>query len=242
MSGSQRPEQDGSSVRRRYTVPLVIAATAVLAVSMIRNGTDPRSGPPRPASIDAPGTAGDPDAYADPEGTDGVLPLTTPTSATADAGPPAPLASSAPTEVRIPALGVDAPVTTVGPDPDGGVGAPPPAYKNLAGWFTGAPTPGERGTAVIDGHVDNMQGPAVFYGLGALHKGNLVEVSRADGSTAVFTVYGIELFAKNDFPGDRVYGDAGGPELRVITCGGGFTKKTGYDSNVVVFARLSAVR
>ena len=63
-------------------------------------------------------------------------------------------------------------------------GAPPPEDPNLAGWFTGAVSPGEKGTAVVVGHVDNQQGPAVFYGLGALKKGNRVEVMRKDGKTA----------------------------------------------------------
>lgn len=251
MADGQRPEEGDRSVERRYTLPLVIAAAALLAVSMIRHGSETQAGPPQPAAGDAPtgvssSPAGNGGGYgtgapaigSGATGTGGIGPVPSATPST----PPSPLASSAPIEVLIPALGVDAPVTTVGPDPDGGVGAPPPEYKNLAGWYTGAPTPGEQGTAVIDGHVDNMQGPAVFYGLGALHKGNQVDVVRSDGSTAVFTIYGIEVFAKNAFPGERVYGDTGKPELRVITCGGGFTKKTGYAGNVVVFARLSEVR
>ncbi len=247
MAGTQRPERGGTPARRRYTVPMVIAATAVLAVSMIRGSGD-SSGPPQPASVDAPvdtpaGTSADPGEVPAAPGVltaDGTVSPLLPAPPSSVAGL-TPLPFSAPTEVRIPALGVDAPMTTVGAEPDGGIGAPPPEYANLAAWFTGAPSPGERGTAVIDGHVDNMQGPAVFYGLGALHKGNHVEVVRADGVTAVFTIYGVEVFAKDDFPGDRVYGPSEGPELRVITCGGGFSKKTGYDSNVVVFARLSAV-
>ncbi|CAM5395212.1 class F sortase [Streptomyces hirsutus] len=92
------------------------------------------------------------------------------------------------------------------------------------------------------GHVDNGLGPTVFYGLGSLEKGNRVEVEREDGKTAVFEIYGIEVFAKNDFPGDRVYNSKGSSELRVITCGGGFTQQDGYDGNVVVFARLAEVR
>jgi hypothetical protein len=44
------------------------------------------------------------------------------------------------------------------------------------------------------GHVDNAQGPAVFYGLGALKQGNKVEVLRKDGKLAVFEVYGIEVY------------------------------------------------
>ena len=95
-----------------------------------------------------------------------------------------------------------------------------------------------RGTSVIVGHVDNMKGPAVFYGLGSLQKGNHIEVARFDGRTAVFEVYGVEVFDKATFPGTRVYGDTGQPELRVITCGGGFSRSRGYDGNVVAFARL----
>jgi hypothetical protein len=144
--------------------------------------------------------------------------------------------------VRIPSIRVDAPAMPVGLDAQGWVDAPPARDPNLAGWFTGAVSPGEKGTAVVVGHVDNNQGPAVFYGLGALKKGTEVEILRADRKTAVFEIYGIEVFAKNDFPGDRVYGNSGIPELRVITCGGGFSKQNGYDGNVVVFARLVEVR
>jgi sortase (surface protein transpeptidase) len=130
----------------------------------------------------------------------------------------------------------------VGLDVDGWVAAPPPEDPNLAGWFTGGVTPGEKGTAVVVGHVDNKQGPAVFYNLGALKKGTRVEVARKDGKTAVFEIYGIEVFDKKNFPGDRVYASKGAPELRVITCGGGFSKQHGYDGNVVAFARLVEVR
>lgn len=155
---------------------------------------------------------------------------------------PAPLPYSVVSRVRIPAIQVDAPVVPVGLDAAGWVDAPPPDNPNLAGWFTGAVSPGEKGTSVIVGHVDNIQGPAVFYGLGALKKGNRVEVLRKDGKTVTFEVYGIEVFEKNNFPGDRVYGSKGTPELRVITCGGGFSKQHGYDGNVVVFARLVEAR
>lgn len=120
--------------------------------------------------------------------------------------------------------------------------APPPQERNLAGWYEGSPTPGSRGTAVLDGHVDNKEGPAVFYELGSLEPGRHIEVDRADGRTAVFTAYGVEVVNKDDFPAARVYGPKGEAELRVITCGGGFSKTTGYDGNVVVFARLTEVR
>ncbi len=153
-----------------------------------------------------------------------------------------PVAYAPPARIRIPAIQVDAPIIPVGLDGDGWVGAPPPEDPNLAGWFTGAVTPGEKGTAVVVGHVDNQLGPAVFYALGALKKGSRVEVDRQDGKTVVFEVYGVEVFEKDNFPGDRVYGSKGAAELRVITCGGGFSEQNGYAGNVVTFARMVEVR
>ncbi|MGW4564912.1 class F sortase [Streptomyces sp. NPDC004561] len=219
MSASELAEEEE---RRRKRAPWgVIALVLLTGLALIRNGSGEFDvGPPQPASAAAPDTRA-------PRSTVAAEPLALPFSA-AD-------------RIRIPVIHVDAPVMAVGLDANGWVGAPPPDDPNLAGWFTGAVSPGEKGTAVVVGHVDNKQGPAVFYGLGALKKGNRVEVLRKDGKTAVFEVYGVEVFSKASFPGDRVYGSKGTPELRVITCGGGFSKQNGYDGNVVVFARLVAV-
>ncbi|MFE0514298.1 class F sortase [Streptomyces sp. NPDC058964] len=199
-----------------------IALVLLTGLALIRNGSGEFDvGPPQPAQA----------AAADSR-----------VSAPAVPGNPQALPFSTVDRVRIPAIRVDAPVVPVGLDTDGWVTAPPPEDPNLAGWFTGAVSPGEKGTSVIVGHVDNTKGPAVFYALGSLKKGNRIEVARTDGKTAVFEIYGIEVFAKSNFPGDRVYGSKGTPELRVITCGGGFSKQHGYDGNVVVFARLAKVR
>ncbi|MFJ1807439.1 MULTISPECIES: class F sortase [unclassified Streptomyces] len=223
MSAYELSEVAEEEERRRKRAPWgVIALVLLTGLALIRNGSGEFDiGPPQPASA----------AAADSRAAGGALGRT-----------PAPLAYAVPDRVRIPAIRVDAPVMSVGLDADGWVGAPPPEDPNLAGWFTGGVSPGEKGTAVVVGHVDNTLGPAVFYGLGALKKGNRVEVSRMDGKTAVFEIYGIEVFAKNNFPGDRVYASKGAPELRVITCGGGFSKANGYDGNVVAFARLVEVR
>ena len=96
--------------------------------------------------------------------------------------------------ILIPAIGLDAPVTAVGSDRAGWINAPPAENKNLAGWYTGSVSPGERGSAIIVGHVDNRAGPAVFFSLGALRKDAQIDVLRTDGRTAVFDVYGIETF------------------------------------------------
>ncbi|MEE1816993.1 class F sortase [Streptomyces sp. SP18ES09] len=203
-----------------------IAVVLLIGVHLVRGGTGElqAAGPPQPV------------AAAAPDGTGAGL------AALAPLPVPAPLPASPPVRVRVPAVRIDAPVTAVGLDPDGWVEAPPPEENRLAGWFTGAVTPGERGTAVVVGHVDTPAGRAVFYDLGALGRGHRVEVARRDGRTAVFVVYGVEVVPKEDFPAERVYGDLGVPELRLITCGGTFTQESGYAGNVVVSARLVEVR
>ncbi|MBC9725962.1 class F sortase [Streptomyces sp. TRM68367] len=222
MSASELAEAEEEARRKKRAPWGVIALVLLTGLALIRNGSGEFDvGPPQPATA----------AAADSRVPGGTF-----------AGAVQPLPYAVPDRVRIPAIQVDAPVMAVGLDAQGWVDAPPPEDPNLAGWFTGAVSPGEKGTAVVVGHVDNRQGPAVFYGLGALKKGNRVEVTRQDGKTAVFEIYGIEVFAKDNFPGDRVYGSKGGPELRVITCGGGFSKQNGYQGNVVVFARLVEVR
>jgi hypothetical protein len=153
---------------------------------------------------------------------------------TAPALPPSP-----PLRIRIPSIRVNAPLTGLGLTESGSLDVPPPGNKNLAGWYEAGTTPGEPGTAIVDGHVDNADGPAVFYDLGALEKGSTIAVDRRDGTTAVFTVDAIEVYQAKDFPDDKVYGAAQRPELRVITCGGGYTRATGYQGNVVVFAHLT---
>ncbi|MCX5253861.1 class F sortase [Streptomyces canus] len=223
MSASELAGLAEEEEQRKKRAPWgVIALVLLTGLALIRNGSGEFDvGPPQPASA----------AAADSRVHGSVF-----------GNAPAPLPYAAPDRVSIPAIRVDAPMLPVGLDSDGWVGAPPPEDPNLAGWFTGAVSPGEKGTAVVVGHVDNKQGPAVFYALGALKKGNRVEIRRKDGKTAVFEIYGIEVFEKNNFPGDRVYASKGTPELRVITCGGGFSKHNGYDGNVVAFARLVEVR
>ncbi|MGP3951887.1 class F sortase [Streptomyces sp. 7N604] len=203
-----------------------IILVLLIGVALIRNGSHAESGPPQPTSD----SAAEHRSEAAHKSSAPASPL------------PGPLPASTPSRVVIPAIRIDAPLMPVGLDPEGWVDAPPATEKNLAGWFKDAVSPGQSGTSVIVGHVDNQTGPVVFYNLGALRKGHRVEVVREDGRTAVFEIYGIEVFEKRNFPADRVYGDTGRPELRVITCGGGFSKTNGYSGNVVVFARMTDVR
>ncbi|MFF3398000.1 class F sortase [Streptomyces sp. NPDC002659] len=211
----------GGSESRKRSPWGVLALVMLTGLAMMRNGVDVGLGPPQPAAAASQSRPGE--AFA-PLVAAQTLPY-------------------APAErVRIPAIKVDAPVMNVGLDPDGWIEAPPPQDPNIAGWYQNGISPGQRGTAVVVGHVDNLSGPAVFYGLGSIVKGEHIEVARFDGKTAVFEVYGVEVFSKANFPGAHVYGDTGYAELRVITCGGGYSKGRGYDGNVVVFARMVKVR
>ena len=150
-----------------------------------------------------------------------------------------PLARSAPVEIRIPGIGVDAPVMPVGRDADRTVQVPPLAAHNLAGWYQYGPSPGQRGPAVILGHVDSATGISVFYYLKNMHAGDKVYVTLADGKVAAFAVDGLQKAAKDAFPTASVYGKAAYPSLRLITCGGPFDEATGhYVDNVIVYAHL----
>ncbi|KOU77798.1 peptidase C60 [Streptomyces sp. MMG1533] len=151
------------------------------------------------------------------------------------------LPPSDPVQLRVPAIGVNAPMTELTLDETGALRPPSADMPAFAGWYGDGTTPGSVGTAVTTGHVDTQQGPGVFYRLGALAKGDTIEITRADRRTAVFTVDAVELYAKEAFPDEKVYGSSDRPELRVITCGGEYAEETGYQGNVVVYATLTAV-
>lgn len=156
--------------------------------------------------------------------------------------PPRPLPRSPATVLRVPSLGIDARIVPLRLGPDRRLGTPPLDRPGLVGWYAGGPTPGERGTAVAVGHRDTRTGPAVFAGLAQVAEGARIEARRADGRTAVYTVDRVRVFDKDTFPDKEVYGPSRRPELRVLTCGGLFRHATGYTSNVVVFAHLTATR
>jgi hypothetical protein len=151
------------------------------------------------------------------------------------------LPAAKPASLTIPAIGVRAEsITDLGLTDRGELEVPGDA--TTVGWFTGAPSPGEVGPAVLAAHVDYKHVPGAFSKLKELRPGEQASVGRADGRTAVFTVYRVDRYAKAEFPTGQVYGDTAEPELRLITCGGAFDRSSGnYLDNVVAYARLTAV-
>lgn len=154
------------------------------------------------------------------------------------------LRRSVPVAVSIPAIAVHSKLLRLGLNPDGTIQVPPlPASANLAAWYKDSATPGQIGASVIEGHVDSYNGPAVFFRLGALRPGDTVNVTLADGITAIFRVTGVREYPKISFPAKTIYGTSNYAALRLITCGGAFDHATGhYLSSIVVFASLSGYR
>jgi sortase (surface protein transpeptidase) len=150
---------------------------------------------------------------------------------------PASFPASPPAEIRIPAIGVNAPVTRVGLTRAGALNVPPVHNANLAGWYQYGPAPGQPGAAVIVGHYDTYVGPAVFYRLSQLHRGEKIWIRLADRRTVVFAVRSADRYPKSDFPTGKVYVNGGPPTLRLITCAGAFDWATRhYIDDRVVYA------
>ncbi|MEY9841652.1 class F sortase [Streptacidiphilus sp. EB103A] len=223
-------------VRNNRVVALVAAAALGTGAWMLYDGSTETEHPPQPSAADSFAGIKVPFVSAPPTGRVWPYP-----NAPRQAGV-RPLGDSVPVRVRIPAIKVDAPVTTLGLDAQGRLQVPDDSDRNLAGWYRDGPAPGTAGNAIIDGHVDTLKGPAVFYLLGSLHKGDTVEIDRRDRQAAVFTVDAIEVYAKDAFPSKRVYAPTRRPELRLITCGGGYSRASGYLGNVVLYAHLTATR
>ncbi|HYX80678.1 MAG TPA: class F sortase [Actinomycetota bacterium] len=195
-------------------VALVVAGVGALSVARLAP-----SGPP------APRVSG---RVHEPAATRSMAPASSPS--------PDAIGRSRPVQLSIPAIGVRTPLIRLGLEPNGTLQVP--TDFSVAGWYDLGPSPGEVGPAVIVGHVDSTAGPAVFYRLGQLTPGETVQVAREDGTEVPFRVYAVREFVKADFPTALVYGPTEGPELRLITCGGGFDSATGhYLDNIVVFAR-----
>ncbi len=142
---------------------------------------------------------------------------------------------AAPFAVSIPRLKITSRLVDLHRTPKGTLEVPLDVAK--AGWYVNSAHPGDRGPTVIAGHVDDYRGPGVFYKLSQVRKGDRILISRADGSTAPFTVQKVLTVAKRAFPTSLVYRGDGRPSLRLITCGGTFDRKTGhYRDNLVVLA------
>jgi hypothetical protein len=158
---------------------------------------------------------------------------------------PLSLTASRPVRIDVPAIGTHSSVIAIGKTPDGSLAVPQPGPDlDKVAWYRYSPTPGEAGPSVLEGHVDTVQGPSIFFKLGALRPGDKVYVTRADQRTAVFTVNAVRQYASHDdFPRAQIFGtDLSTPTLRLITCSNFDSSIGHYVGNTVVFAHLTGIR
>lgn len=144
-----------------------------------------------------------------------------------------------PKRIRIPALAIDTAIQEVGVTVAGNMGTP--SNFTDAGWYKYGPAPGQRGSAVIAGHVNNGLGlSGVFEHLGDLKAGDDIYIERADGKEVHFIVTGKKSYPYNDAPEEVIFNPAGSIRLNLITCEGKWVKedKT-YDQRLVVFTKLA---
>jgi sortase (surface protein transpeptidase) len=140
-----------------------------------------------------------------------------------------------PLRLRIPALGVQAPVVAVRASEDGALTVP--GDPRDVGWWTGGAAPGDpQGTVVLDGHVDTAQfGAGALFRLADLPPGASVVVTTSVGDTR-YRVAARRVYAKAALP-SQIFNASGPPRLVLVTCGGPFDAQTHhYADNVVVFA------
>jgi len=228
--------------RRGRSRGYLALSVALLAVAALTIGRYFAQSPPPPIPPAALGTipaamtspaANPPPPLRDPQATTDLTAPRTP--------PPAPapfsLKSSPPVSVHASTVGISSSLVQVGLNKDHTIEVPT-SYTQAA-WYRFGPTPGALGPAVIIGHVDSYQGPGVFFNLGDMRPGEIIDVTRADHSDAQFRVDAINSYPKNLFPTEAVYGPINYAGLRLVTCGGTFDEKTkNYESNTVVYATL----
>lgn len=141
-----------------------------------------------------------------------------------------------PDQFRIPALGINTSVETVGLR--NGLMDVPTNVWNVA-WYKNSARPGETGNAVIAGHKDTVEGGAIFWDLGQLKAGDRVYISGPDGSELTFEVTEVQSYLSKDVPMERIFGPDSEKHLTLITCDGDFKRdQHTYDKRLVVFTKL----
>jgi len=141
-----------------------------------------------------------------------------------------------PVTLRIPAIGVEAPVKPAGVEADGEMEVP--GNVSEVGWYKYGSAPGESGSAVLAAHVDLAgSGPGVFFDLRLVEPGDIILVDLDDDTTLTYRAEARTVYDKDDLPTEAIFSRQGPQILTLVTCGGGFNRSLrSYDSNVVVYA------
>jgi len=150
---------------------------------------------------------------------------------------PEPEPVTAPVSLRLPTLGVVAPLDAVALEPDGAMEIPHDIRR--VGWYEPGVMPGEpAGTTVLSGHVDSReQGRGALWGLKSMDVGDEITIEHEDGRTTTWRVEARTSYPKEQLPIADIFTRFGDPRLVLITCGGDFDRSArSYIRNIVVYA------
>ncbi len=143
-----------------------------------------------------------------------------------------------PQHISIPSVSIDASIETVGLIGNDRMAAPKKFAD--AAWYENGTAPGQFGSAVIAGHLDNGLGlDGAFKKLSDVQPGDEIDVTTKSGATLRFRVTGSTVYPYDAVP-SSIFTEGGGQYLNLITCAGkwmysnaiGFT----YDERLVVSA------
>lgn len=144
-----------------------------------------------------------------------------------------------PAKLYIPALQILALVDPVSITDDGQMDVP--AYTRRVGILSKSSDgvmPGAIGNAVMDGHVDSPTGPAVFFRLKQIKKGDKVIIKNKEGCRIDFSVEAVETYKTTEAPISKIFGPSNESRLNLITCTGTFIRKTKeYQERLVVYTK-----
>lgn len=153
---------------------------------------------------------------------------------------PPPAGPGVPLRLLIPVIGVNAPIEQVGITSNGDLGTPSVSPWTDTAWYVNGPRPGEKGSAVIDGHLNRPGNyPAVFWRLYQLRVGNEVDVIDNNGKKLRFRVTGVEYYTPQNAPYQLIFGNESGKYLNLITCAGDWIPSQHQTTQrLVVYTRL----
>jgi LPXTG-site transpeptidase (sortase) family protein len=144
-----------------------------------------------------------------------------------------PIQINLPARLVIPSINVDTEIEYVGVTEKGLMDVP--KNVNNVGWFKFGPRPGEIGSAVVAGHVDNEFGkPAVFSDLSKLKRGDKLYIKDDKGINITFVVRESRVY--NSGYAEDVFSSNDGIHLNLVTCDGVWdSSKKSYTKRLVVF-------
>ena len=138
--------------------------------------------------------------------------------------------------LRVPSVGIDAPIVTLGVDSDGVMQSP--STPTDVGWYNFSSVPGQGGNIVISGHVDYINyGPAVFWHLRDLKPNDPIQVVLDDSSVVTYRVTDLTTYDDASAPVQQIVGPTPAETVTLITCTGTFDAQThSYNERLVVRA------